>query len=672
MVGPEVNAHPIRLVVNYWEIPQSSLGARLEELLRNGISHVATFLPWQAVESDISHSLSRFLQAVSEREMSVSLIASPEVGVHYPNSGLPKDIFNKHDPAARHSRGGAVGVHLAPNSFALPSLLSSEFSKRYQNYLSRLDNLLGDMGRLQSQLLDEATVVLTGSYWKYMRAPQDSSMSIFGSICGDFSPSASLNFRQKVEQFYSQKEFLDPNPMAAQRWKTKNMEDINRRWFYQSCEDVFRARSSQFLTRKARVRRMKHIELFTPEADPSLAYSTFVQAVSGGRADFSRLNSIVDEACRRSSNFDGEALPPYMHWTGFGSFRTLNDSEKQFLILKSLLLTGSQGGGIYLDDREWFSLSPTFRNRAENLARSLGQRELKAQPQVLYLAPSLWSKVDPLWEEIQKKLPEDSRIVSSVDRVQRERDANLVLVDPSFVMTRDQVSKLTGWVSSPQGQGRILVMPRSQLYTEAAKAELEQVISKAERLDVNLGISYQLRTLGNGKLVIYDLPEGSENKESAWQIFLNSLFSLANITHFCSVSDGRLRILPLHLNSAGLGIFIVNPSGRAVTADLIFPSEVNISDLGSLFSASGLAPQDFSQKAPTDQVAASRYALEVPPYGVLPLGVAGLKMDEVRFEMHESQKAGDVTESLRSNVADAGVNELPGHSAGEDIGALWS
>src|SRR5262249_42763507 len=119
--------HPIRLLVNYWEISPAALGSRLDELLHAGVTQIATFVPWQALESDISHMLPRLLQAVVERNMTLSLIVTPEVGVHYANSGLPKDLASRPEVQALHSQRGAVGAHLPPNGFSLPSLVSPDF-----------------------------------------------------------------------------------------------------------------------------------------------------------------------------------------------------------------------------------------------------------------------------------------------------------------------------------------------------------------------------------------------------------------------------------------------------------------------------------------------------------------------------------------------------------------
>src|SRR5262249_7869077 len=132
MTAAEHNLHPIQILFNYWEARPTLIGARLDGLIRQGITHITTFVPWQVVESDISHTLVRFLQAASDRKMAVDLILTPELGVHYPNSGLPKDLMaakaSGQDNLAAHAGEGHVDVTLPPNGFALPSLFSPELT----------------------------------------------------------------------------------------------------------------------------------------------------------------------------------------------------------------------------------------------------------------------------------------------------------------------------------------------------------------------------------------------------------------------------------------------------------------------------------------------------------------------------------------------------------------
>src|SRR6185437_10337941 len=205
-------------------------------------------------------------------------------------------------------------------------------------------NFFADVGRTQPELLKGLRLVTTGSLWKYYRCPKASATGAFSGLAGEVSNAGNMSFRRRVEEYFSQREFADPNLAAANRWKTRNLEETNRRWFLQQSEDAFRARTVQHLRRKSTYIPADEIELFTPEADPAVFYSSILQMLSGGTADFEALSELVDEYAARESRG-----APTIHWSGLGSFQKLSDPEKQFLILKSLLLMGGRGGGILLD-----------------------------------------------------------------------------------------------------------------------------------------------------------------------------------------------------------------------------------------------------------------------------------------------------------------------------------
>ncbi|MGK5090230.1 hypothetical protein WDW86_21995 [Bdellovibrionota bacterium FG-2] len=639
------------------------------------MTHICSYVPWQAVESDISHSFARFLTAITERRMSVSLIITPEVGVHYPNSGLPKDVAGRAENTAQHCDGGAVVMNLPPNRFAVPSFFAPEFTKRYYSFLNRMDSLLAEMGRAQSSLLSGVNVLFSGSFWKYYRSPLASSQEALGGSAGDFSNTAGVAYRQCLEQYYSQKEFMDPTPASANRWKTRAMDETNRLWFYQQSEDVFRHRSTQMVRRKACSVRVEEVEIFTPEADPGYAYSAFLQMIAGGHADFTRLSSLVDEMVTRSSWGAAGATAPLMHWTSVGGFRTLSDSEKQFLILKSLLLMGGRGGGILLDEQEWFSLSQTFRSRAESLARSLLHGEMKLKTRALYLTSHLWSAPGPLWGELSERVGYGMKMVSSLDAVVSEQEAQFLVVDPSFIMGRDVVSKLTSWAKS----GRTVVLPRSWLYTEWARSQLElTAVQQVQKIEMDLGVPYRVHGVGQGNLVIYEIPQkGTLPREmkAAWGVFVNSLLSMAEIHNYCRLSDSRLSVVPLDRGEGNMALFILNPTHRKIAADLIFPAEVAVSDLAVSMSvaqgealhagpASGRDPGHDSHLP----VPAQRFSMEVPLCGILPLAVGGLSYGDVR----DRQAACATSESLREGLARVVDSELPGFDSGVGIEGLWN
>ncbi|MBC7691646.1 MAG: DUF4350 domain-containing protein [Methylotenera sp.] len=652
----------------------------MNSLLRMGVTHVATFIPWQAVESDISHTLVRFLQAVSERKMTALLILTPEVGVHYANSGLPKDIFNKPENTAKHPGDGPVPVSLPPNAFTLPSLSSPEFTKRYHNFLSRMDTILADIGKSQPQLLASVTSVLTGSFWKYYRSARSASQNpktVFGGLAGDYSSCAELAYRQQLENYYNQREFMYPNPSSANRWKTRAMEELNRRWFSQQSEDVFRNRSTQFVRKKASDVSVAQVELFTPEADPGYQYSQFFQLLSGKSADFNKLSDLVDEASTRASCVGNSRTASFVHWTSMGGFATLSDPEKQFLILKSLLLMGGQGGGMLIDESQWFNLSNSFRSRAEALARSLSHQEMTLSTQSLYLTAHLWSSSAAasgnaeLWGDLWKQTGIHSRMVASVDYVMKDREAKLLLVDPSYIMTRETIQRLTDWART----GRVVVMPRNAFYSEAARTELETVFAQNQNpqkvMNINLGIPYQLHSLDDGKLVIYELPESAN--AVAWQRFVQSVLSVAEIKQDVGSSDARLNLISLVRKEGGLGLFILNGGSTSVAADILFSGEVTVSDLALSLTSEQRAAQRTAQQVDNSEgsdpsfVPSNRFGLEVPPCGVLPVAVHGMGVEA------EERKAAALTSDLmKTHAIEAARNELAGFNESDDFEATWS
>ncbi len=674
-MSAEPNQHPIQVLVNYWEVRPAMIGVRLDQLIRHGVHHICTIIPWQAVESDISHSLARFLQAVADRKMSVDLILTPEVGAHYPNSGLPKDVTARaatsDESLARHVKGGTISVQLAPNGFQLPSLYAPELTKRYYSYLARMDGILADLEKNQPNLLKGVGVVLTGSYWKYYRSPQNSSKQPYSGMAGDYSGSAGLAYRQRVEQYFSQREFADPNPMASNKWKTRALEEVNRRWFHQHSEDVFRNRTFQLVRKKALSVRAREIELHTPEADPGVVYNNFLMMLSGGHGDFARLSTLIDESAARASQGSSSAAAGYIHWTSLGGFRSLADPEKQFLILKSLLMMGGQGGGIVVDESEWFALSVSFRARVEAFAKALSHKDMKLRNQALYLTPHLWSQTGTLWDELFHRVGPGARMVSSLEWLQREKEAPLLIVDPSWIVTRDTLQRVLAWVQS----GRVAVMPKTPLFTEAARMDLDQALARSKRIEIDLGIPYRLYGMGEGKFVLYDMPEsrGARGEMlSAWQTFLTAILSVAEVEGHCRMSDSRLTVIPLEKYDQGLGLFVLNGTRRPVSADIIFQGEVSVSDLAvSLAGATGAtakgSPPVMSKNRPAP---ASRFALDVPPCGILPLAVDGLELHGGRLTAAERLVAAETSGVTRASADKAALSELPGFDPSAE--GLWS
>lgn len=648
---------PIQITVSYWDIPASRMAAHLERLRGLGVSEITTFIPWQMFESDVSHALGKFLQVAADKKLRVQIVVTPELGVHAQNSGLPKDLFANDENAARAFGGDKALCGLAPNLFSIPSLYAPTFTKRFQGFLSRLQTFFSDLERQNPRSLQGSSILIGGSFWKHYRSAHTAASEPFGGSAWDHSRHASAEFQQRLGEFYSQQEFMEPHPGAANRWKMKAFDELNQKWFHQQSEDVFRNKAAQILSRRSLGSRLSQVEIFTPETDASCFYATWLARVSGGEPDLSIFNRVLDESATRTSCASREPCAPVAHWTSLGLFHELSDPEKQFLILKSLLLMGGRGGSVWIDDREWFSLSPAFQARAMGLAQSVSEGKLKISPKVLYLIPHLWSGAGVLSELLETKIGVDAQTIASIDLLDTFQGASLAIVDPACVITRATLTALIRWAQ----MGRIVALPSSVAYTEQSRALLEQVVSQGKSLDIGMGIPYFVHELGNGSLVVYETANRvttnlSVDPEmgSSWDAFIEAMLRLASIRAICGVSDSRVHVIPLERpagDGQSVGLFVMNSSASKVSANLLFREPVFVSDLKTELEAATM----------------SRLELEVPPRGILPLSIAGLNRDS-----SDRRTAALLEEVTRGSAEQVARDMLPGFAAekGSSLGSV--
>ncbi|MBI3534834.1 MAG: hypothetical protein HY072_05035 [Deltaproteobacteria bacterium] len=657
MLVRDVNPYPIRLVINFWEYSNAQLGTKLDELLCLGLTHIASFVPWQLIESDISRSLNRFLQAVSERRMALSLVITPDVGVYYPYSGLPKDLASSSESEAKQRAGDPFCVLLPPNAFCLPSLHSSHFLTRYHSYLTRLDSLLSEISKAHPKLLERVRIVLTGSFWKYYRSHYASSSRAFEGEARDFSHCSSLLFREYLERNYAQKEFAELESAEPNRWKSKFLEKTNYDLFSEYAEQMFKVRTAQFVKRKAYT--VDCVELYTPEADPAYSYTYLFQTLLNARGNLKLFSSLLSQMAVRKTKYGEDDSLPFIYWNALGGFKNLTEIEKQFLILKSILLMGSQGGGIFLNESEWFSFSSPFRQRVENLAKLMSQGELSIKTRALYLTPHLWSVKHPLYYELVRILGVETRVISQIEMLSAMSKTMFLIVDPAFIITKKILDELLQWAQA----GRVLALPRSSLYTSFAKGLLEHLLAQNSSMEFNLGLTYHVCPLKEGKLVLYDYPEKIHMQGESLQAlrnFIKSLLSLAHIEDYCHFNDGRIEMIPLKFNENSMSVFVLNDSAKKIDSELFFNHSVYISDFFNALSSQHDRESLLHENA-------ERFELCIPPCGVLPLLIEGIEsLDEAHI------LASQDAEFIKNSVHISAINELPGITELEGTKSPWN
>ncbi len=658
MLGGETNSYPIQLMFAYWEYRPSALNARLDELIRRGVTHLTSFVPWQAFEADIHHSLARFLSAVAERKLTLSLVLTPEVGVPFPGSGIPRDLLANPELSAQCADQRPCRIAMPPLAYTLPSLHGGMFQKRYQNFMAKLDGVLAEQAKHHPWLERNLNLHLTGSFWKYYRSTRNEPSQAFFGTAGDFSGQASLQYRQRLEQWLAQKEFDDPYSGGNQRWRTRSMEDAHRRWFAQHSEEVFRRRSLQFFRRKCFALPVSHWELYAPEADPSLFRRSLMQGFSRGRGDFAGLSALTDAAAFRQSWVDGEPVQPWIHWTGISGFRSLSDSEKQFLILKSLFLTGSQGGGVVLEESEWFSLSAGFRARAELIARLLASGELRMPSRVAYLSSHLWSGEGALWQELQAQQGFALKWVAQASELEHDRALSLVIVDPETPITKDLLFDLLELARS----GKLVAMANSPRFTGAAVETLERELAGGKALSLKMEMPYRIQPFGLGNIVLYDVLDNADEAAAAWKGFVRALVAVAGLPDLARASDGRLSLIELERPraSGGTALFILNGTAQPVSGELFFSEDVSVKDLPLRHSSPDAMREaepikSFEEEAADQAPRARRFGLEVPAFGILPLEISGQ-----RASSEEGRAAALSSDVLQAGIRQAAISELPG------------
>ncbi|HHT9138604.1 MAG TPA: hypothetical protein ACFYEK_15340, partial [Candidatus Wunengus sp. YC60] len=75
------------------------------------------------------------------------------------------------------------------------------------------------------------------------------------------------------------------------------------------------------------------------------------------------------------------------------------------------------------------------------------------------------------------------------------------VVDPKIVIRKESLHRLLEWARA----GRVLVMPRSGFYTQAAQFALDQELKARDRVDSTIGIPHEIYRLHQGHLIIYDV-----------------------------------------------------------------------------------------------------------------------------------------------------------------------
>jgi len=649
----------IRLLFNYWEVKPADLGVRLDDLLQSGVESLTSYVPWQTFESDISHSLMKYLVAATERSISVSLILTPEVGFDCERAGLPKDLFSKSEIFSQlydQSPSLAVGP---PRTFKIPSHFAEEFTKRYTNYISRFNAFFVTLDRNNGNLLQNVKILLGGGFWKYYRPASLSTVDAFSGNCFDYSKNFAIRYREEIDQFYLQDEFQDPDPVSANLWKTRAYEDANRRWFHQCAEESFRKRTETVLLKRGVPLDISQVEIFTPELDPSIRYSEMLRSLGEAPIDFFRLSRLVDEYAHRVSSVDGDRAEPIVHWSFFPGLQKLSDSEKQFLIIKSMLLTQGQGGTVLIDVRDWLDFSLACRRRVMNLSKTLSDSGYRVFGRVKVVTSHLWSSSSLFWPHVKQLMGNEGQLVHSLDGAMDDPATQTIFIDDMRIVRFEDMDRLQKWSRS----GKTVVLPNGRYLTESVKRMLKAGVDDRDIIpdknfnenDSQSGQIYaDVFEYGAGRVILLNIPESADLSKTNETVsrFVGSTLRKSKVLPVCRHSHRNVTLIPMGTPDEIAGcdrvLFVLNSSQKSVNADLFFPQQTQVANF-EVSDANG------SVKNVIEIESNSLFNLDVPSCGILPI-----KVHLTENVVSENQAAESISQESEKSKLDVQIAELPG------------
>ena len=598
--------YPLQLTVNFWEIRPSLMAEKLNRLSKQGIRHVTAFVPWQLAESDIQHSLTRFLDAVLERDLSVSLVLTPELGVRFPYSGIPKDLATDPKVMALDRDGNPFFCALPPVWFTLPSFQAPEVWSRYAKFLQKCEGWILDFFRKDPQAKKRIQVVLTGGFFRYYRSFSELRTRERPDSAGDESKFARTSFETFAKEKYSSPQYR--NEYLRERGRGNFQEYLRTAYFWEA-EREFRKKQVACFKRLGTDLDLIHLDLFTPEADPSLLASSAFEDLGKPFHSMDALNQRISEELRVVRSDGKKELAPAIHWSSLGIFGRLSESERQFFLWKTLLNTGSRKGALFLAEEEFNRLPAGFRKKLGFFADLCLEGELRTDPEVVMVSTedSAHARLNVARSRFPLLGEGDLLQVNDFALLPRLTDLKLVLVDERTMIDSAALAKLIEF----SRKGGTVALSKSAFHTELAKLEWKEFYDFKKSLDTPLGGGFEIYRVEAGRWIVYESPMESK--------VFQALYSLAEVGSSFELDGGHCELLALKKrDNRARALFLMNASVSTERPLVRFETEKEVCDL----------LETYRQPEAPAAVSVRECRIEIPSHGILSLHVSGFGEDE--------------------------------------------
>ena len=550
-------------VVRYWESNSKEIFAVIDRIRESGATSVAAFVPWSHLETDRHHLLQKLVKQCRASGLALRLVVTPELGIGYPNGGVPDELLRERQNLAQDRLGHPFYACVPPNIHPLVSLLAPSVFQRYGHFLLKLHQelmeALADAGDATDPGLE---LIVSDSLFKHYR-----NTGLASSDHGDFS----LRHLQ-FGAGYKKEEWT---PALAER--------------------IFHSRAFDFL--RSRFSKLPQVRVITRNLFArDTSHGRLLEELVGAGPNHADL---FRELVRARCSCD-------VAW--LDDLYRLRDRERNFLVSSALVTFGET----WLNEHDYFSLSEGFRAKMRKLIDGFSTPETMLARPAIAIAQNRFAPAQ-ISTLLQDKLGVALKLKTSLADIGEEerRHTKLFVVEEGFSLELRQTLEL---LSLPRERDCTLVLFRSSL-CETGLRELR----KLKTFRLNHGWLFEIGIFPGGGHVL--LVEGQENAHLSMNTLGDSLVSVARIEPFCAFDRGDAGLVSVSVDWSLEGeepdekgremktLFLMNPEPETKKVSLEFTHPVRIHG-GGAGAESGEGP------------AGKCFESELPALSVIPLSVS--------------------------------------------------
>jgi hypothetical protein len=551
-------------VVRYWDYNSKDIFSAIERIRESGSTTLAVMVPWSHLETDRHHLLQKLVKQAAASGLSLRLCVTPELGIGYPNGGVPDELLRERHNLAQDRLGHPFYACVPPNIHPLVSLLAPAVFQRYGHFLLKLTQELTEV--FAEGFEADVELVVTDSLFKHYR-----NTGLASSDHGDFS----LRHMQ-FGAGYKKEEWT---PALAER--------------------IFHSRALDFL--ESRFKKFPRVKV--------VSRNLFARESSHGRLIEELIGSGPNHADLFRDLIRARASCS-IAWLD-DLFR-LRDRERNFLVSSSLVLFGE----VWLNEHDYFALSEGFRAKMRRLIRGFSTEETELARPAIAISQNRFApaRISAL---LQDKLGVALKLKTTLAEIDAEerKTTKLFVVEEGYNLELRQTMELLGLA---RDRDCTLVLFRSSLCESGLKE-----LKKLKTFRLNHGWLFEIGIYPGGGHVL--LIEGQEHSQLSMSTLGDSLVSVARIEPFCTFDRGDSGVISVSVDwelkdetpeEKAKGkmktLFLMNPEPEAKKLTLEFNGRVRIHGLSEGEGASAESGEQSFGKC---------FETELPPLSVIPMSM---------------------------------------------------